>query len=234
MRMCPLSKDKNDSGEVVLCGDDDLQVAGLRSFLPLLYSRRMPRNSASGANRQRRRPQSGDPEDNGRRRFKAQPGHSDPNIRLDGQSKDHSFAQLERVREPTRVVGVQGWKVEENEEVPKNGATTQDDVWKHFWGDPTTPTSTTTPISHEQRHSSNTTPVISRTATPELPKNHPSIPKLSTVVPGKSVDIVLKQDQGTGRTVNGVINQVLSRGDHPWGIKVKLIDGRVGRVQKVH
>jgi uncharacterized repeat protein (TIGR03833 family) len=188
----------------------------------------MPRNSASGANRQRRRPRNGNSENDGRRRFKTQPGQSDPNIRLDGQSKEQSFAQLERTREPTRVVGVPGWKGEENEEVPKNGTTTQDDVWKHFWGDHATPTATTLP------HSSNPSQITSPAATLELSKNHPLIPKSSSVVVGKSVDIVLKQDQGTGRTVNGVISQVLSRGDHPWGIKVKLKDGSVGRVQKVH
>ena len=135
---------------------------------------------------------------------------------------------------PTRVVGGHGRKVEEKEEVPKNRTTTQDDVWKHFWDDPTTTSSTTTTPQGQQSHSSNPSPIVSQRATLELPKNHPSIPKSSSVVVGKSVDIVLKQDQGTGRTVNGVISQVLSRGDHPWGIKVKLMDGRVGRVQKVH
>ena len=194
----------------------------------------MPRNSASGANRQRRRPQNGNSENDGRRRFKAQPGHSDPNIRLDGHSKEHSFAHLERIREPTRVVGVNGWKVEEKNEVPNDEKSVQDDVWKHFWGDHTTTSTTATTPQEQQSHSSNPSAIISRTATPELPKNHPLIPKSSSVVPGKSADIVLKQDQGTGRTVKGVISQVLSRGDHPWGIKVKLTDGRIGRVQKVH
>jgi len=124
--------------------------------------------------------------------------------------------------------------MEDKEELPKQEKSTQDDVWKHFWGDTVnTSSSTATTATERFGASSNSSAGMSRTATPELSKNHPLIPKSSTVVLGKSADIVLKQDQGTGRTVNGVISQVLSRGDHPWGIKVKLTDGRVGRVQKV-
>ena len=197
----------------------------------------MPRNSASGANKQRRRPPKESTDTDKRRQFKAQPGHHDPNIRLDGQSKEQSFAHLERTKEKVRVVGVQGWKIEDGKEVITDKKRTQDDVWDHFWGDTTSETrqsSTSTNLSAPEPHSTNPPPLISRTATPELPKYHPSIPKSTSVVPGKSADIVLKQDQGTGRTVNGIISQVLSRGDHPWGIKVKLTDGRVGRVQKVY
>lgn len=51
------------------------------------------------------------------------------------------------------------------------------------------------------------------------------------VVPGARVNIVLKADQPTGRTVHGVIGDVLTRGNHPRGIKVRLTDGRIGRVQ---
>jgi uncharacterized repeat protein (TIGR03833 family) len=51
------------------------------------------------------------------------------------------------------------------------------------------------------------------------------------VVPGASVNIVLKADQPTGRTVQGIIGSVLTRANHPRGIKVRLTDGRVGRVQ---
>ncbi len=51
---------------------------------------------------------------------------------------------------------------------------------------------------------------------------------------GLRVAIVLKQDQRTGRTVEGVVKEVLTRSaTHPHGIKVRLNDGRVGRVARV-
>ncbi|KAF4816464.1 hypotheticall protein [Colletotrichum tropicale] len=57
------------------------------------------------------------------------------------------------------------------------------------------------------------------------------VPTTATVVRGASVNIVLKADQPTGRTVSGTVQDVLTRGNHPRGIKVRLSDGRVGRVQ---
>ncbi|GAA5830430.1 hypothetical protein JCM11251_001345 [Rhodosporidiobolus azoricus] len=51
--------------------------------------------------------------------------------------------------------------------------------------------------------------------------------------PGTRVAITLKEDQGTGRTVEGVVRERLTRGDHPRGVKVRLEDGRVGRVVRV-
>lgn len=59
------------------------------------------------------------------------------------------------------------------------------------------------------------------------------MPKTNAVIPGASVNIVLKADQPTGRTVSGVVSDVLTRGNHPRGIKVRLSDGRVGRVQSM-
>lgn len=59
------------------------------------------------------------------------------------------------------------------------------------------------------------------------------MPTIREVVPGAGVNIVLKADQPTGRTVQGVIGDVLTRGNHPRGIKVRLTDGRVGRVQSM-
>ncbi|KAI8207191.1 hypothetical protein K4K52_002544 [Colletotrichum sp. SAR 10_76] len=58
-----------------------------------------------------------------------------------------------------------------------------------------------------------------------------TVPTIATVVRGASVNIVLKADQPTGRTVSGTVQDVLTRGNHPRGIKVRLSDGRVGRVQ---
>ncbi|KAB5513583.1 hypothetical protein GE09DRAFT_1231748 [Coniochaeta sp. 2T2.1] len=63
--------------------------------------------------------------------------------------------------------------------------------------------------------------------------HHPVVPSIRDVIPGASVNIVLKQDQPTGRTVTGVVRDVLTGGNHPRGIKVRLDDGRVGRVQSV-
>ncbi|KAL2161082.1 hypothetical protein VTH06DRAFT_8795 [Thermothelomyces fergusii] len=59
------------------------------------------------------------------------------------------------------------------------------------------------------------------------------VPTTREVVPGALVNIVLKADQRTGRTVQGAVAQLLTRGNHPRGIKVRLADGRVGRVQSM-
>lgn len=61
----------------------------------------------------------------------------------------------------------------------------------------------------------------------------PNVPTIQQVIPGASVSIVLKQDQPTGREVQGVVQDLLTRGNHPRGIKVRLTDGRVGRVQRM-
>lgn len=54
------------------------------------------------------------------------------------------------------------------------------------------------------------------------------------VRPGLTVDIVLKQDQHTGRLTRGVVKDVLTKSPHhPHGIKVRLETGEVGRVRKV-
>ena len=52
--------------------------------------------------------------------------------------------------------------------------------------------------------------------------------------PGMMVQVVKKKDQRTGILTAGEIDRVLSPGDrHTRGIKVKLKDGTVGRVQKI-
>ncbi|KIW01847.1 uncharacterized protein PV09_06696 [Verruconis gallopava] len=60
-----------------------------------------------------------------------------------------------------------------------------------------------------------------------------SVPSAQQVVSGAGVSIILKIDQPTGRQVQGIVAEVLGRGDHPRGIKVRLVDGRVGRVQSI-
>ena len=52
--------------------------------------------------------------------------------------------------------------------------------------------------------------------------------------PGLQVAIVLKQDQRTGRETLGVVKDLLTNSNfHPHGIKVRLTDGQVGRVQRI-
>ena len=54
------------------------------------------------------------------------------------------------------------------------------------------------------------------------------------VRPGLTVDVVQKQDQRTGRLTRGVVRDVLTKSPHhPHGIKVRLTDGQVGRVQEI-
>jgi uncharacterized repeat protein (TIGR03833 family) len=56
----------------------------------------------------------------------------------------------------------------------------------------------------------------------------------SDIKPGLEVDIVLKQDQRTGRLTRGIVKELLTRsGTHPHGIKVRLTDGQVGRVKNI-
>lgn len=51
---------------------------------------------------------------------------------------------------------------------------------------------------------------------------------------GSTVDIVLKRDQKTGILTRGVVQKVLTRKPiHTRGIKVVLVGGLVGRVQKI-
>lgn len=48
---------------------------------------------------------------------------------------------------------------------------------------------------------------------------------------GLTVDIIQKADQHSGRLTRGRIQEILTNSDmHPHGIKVRLEDGRVGRV----
>lgn len=56
----------------------------------------------------------------------------------------------------------------------------------------------------------------------------------SDVKAGLEVDIVLKQDQRTGKLTRGIVKDLLTNSpQHPHGIKVRLQDGQVGRVQNI-
>jgi len=52
--------------------------------------------------------------------------------------------------------------------------------------------------------------------------------------PGLAVSIVLKQDQRTGKLTQGIVKDILTKSAfHPHGIKVRLVDGQIGRVQQI-
>ncbi len=54
------------------------------------------------------------------------------------------------------------------------------------------------------------------------------------IKPGLEVDIVLKQDQRTGKRTRGIVKKILTNSSyHPHGIKVRLESGQVGRVQEI-
>lgn len=60
------------------------------------------------------------------------------------------------------------------------------------------------------------------------------IPRRAQIKPGLRVRIVLKQDQITGKLSEGIVKDLLtSSATHPHGIKVRLTDGRVGRVKEI-
>ncbi len=52
--------------------------------------------------------------------------------------------------------------------------------------------------------------------------------------PGLEVDVVLKNDQRTGKRTRGIVKEILTSSSyHPHGIKVRLQSGQVGRVQEI-
>lgn len=56
----------------------------------------------------------------------------------------------------------------------------------------------------------------------------------TNIVPGIEVNIVLKQDQRTGKLTRGIVKELLTKSPtHPHGIKVRLTDGQVGRVKEI-
>lgn len=56
----------------------------------------------------------------------------------------------------------------------------------------------------------------------------------SDIRPGQTVEIVLKQDQLSGKRTRGVVREILTPSPtHPHGIKVRLTSGQVGRVKAI-
>jgi uncharacterized repeat protein (TIGR03833 family) len=61
-----------------------------------------------------------------------------------------------------------------------------------------------------------------------------NIPNRSEIQPGLRVQIIEKQNQRSGTLTEGVVLRILTKSpSHPHGIKVMLVDGRVGRVQSI-
>jgi uncharacterized repeat protein (TIGR03833 family) len=54
------------------------------------------------------------------------------------------------------------------------------------------------------------------------------------IKPGTRVHIVLKKDQKTGTLTEGIVKDLLTSAlKHHRGIKVRLEDGQIGRVQEI-
>lgn len=58
--------------------------------------------------------------------------------------------------------------------------------------------------------------------------------KRINIKPGLKVNIILKSDQRTNKLTEGIVKDILTNSpSHPHGIKVRLQDGQVGRVQEI-
>jgi uncharacterized repeat protein (TIGR03833 family) len=58
--------------------------------------------------------------------------------------------------------------------------------------------------------------------------------KRANIKPGQRVQIVLKQDQASGKLTEGIVRDILTNSpSHPHGIKVRLVSGQVGRVKVI-
>lgn len=56
----------------------------------------------------------------------------------------------------------------------------------------------------------------------------------ANVLPGLHVKIVLKKDQSTGKLTEGYVKDILTSAPvHTRGIKVRLLDGQIGRVKQI-
>ncbi|HYF66936.1 MAG TPA: YwbE family protein [Ohtaekwangia sp.] len=56
----------------------------------------------------------------------------------------------------------------------------------------------------------------------------------ANIKPGLRVRIILKKDQRSGKTTDGIVQNILtSSAHHSRGIKVRLEDGQVGRVHEI-
>lgn len=62
--------------------------------------------------------------------------------------------------------------------------------------------------------------------------DNPTPPPRSRIRPGTAVWIIEKEHYGTQNYKQGIVQDILSSvAQHPRGIKVRLVDGSIGRVQ---
>ncbi|KAI4268285.1 MAG: hypothetical protein L6R38_007903 [Xanthoria sp. 2 TBL-2021] len=59
------------------------------------------------------------------------------------------------------------------------------------------------------------------------------VPRQKELQCGTPVSIILKSDQRSGKLTSGRVQDILTKGDHPRGIKVRLSNGQIGRVQSL-
>lgn len=63
--------------------------------------------------------------------------------------------------------------------------------------------------------------------------DNPNPPKRGEIKPGDAVWIIEKENYGTTNCTQGIVQEILSPGNvHPRGIKIRLTDGTIGRVQR--
>ena len=61
-----------------------------------------------------------------------------------------------------------------------------------------------------------------------------SVPSRNQIDVKSHVLIETKQNQGTGKLIKGIVSDILTYSEtHPYGIKVRLEDGQVGRVKEI-
>ena len=59
-------------------------------------------------------------------------------------------------------------------------------------------------------------------------------PTRSEIQAGSRVMIIEKHNQSTGQLTEGIVQRILTKSPiHPHGIKVMLVNGKVGRVQSI-
>jgi uncharacterized repeat protein (TIGR03833 family) len=66
----------------------------------------------------------------------------------------------------------------------------------------------------------------------DIGSDNPNPPARTEIKPGEAVWIIEKENYGTNDYKQGIVKDILTSSlSHPRGIKVRLTDGSVGRVQ---
>ena len=64
------------------------------------------------------------------------------------------------------------------------------------------------------------------------PHDNTNPPRRSEIKRGDAVWVIEKSEYGTNNFTQGIVKDILtSKEDHPRGVKVRLVDGTIGRVQ---